>query len=147
MKSSLADMLQLCCSAHSNQFDKGGNPYALHPIAVMHMLNTDDEELQCIALGHDLIEDTFVTEELLRASRYSERVISGILALTKIKGQTYEEYKEAVFSNKDAMRVKMCDLRHNSDFTRLKGVTEKDFARMTKYMIFYNEIKERIQND
>lgn len=59
-------------------------------------------------------------------------------------GQTYEEYKEAVFSNKDAMLVKMADLRHNSDIRRLKGVTQKDIERMAKYNQFYLEIKARL---
>lgn len=57
----LSYMLALCTSAHRDQYDKGGQPYALHPLAVM--LNTD--ELRCIALGHDLLEDTHVTKRLL----------------------------------------------------------------------------------
>jgi DNA polymerase/3'-5' exonuclease PolX len=75
----------------------------------------------------------------------SERVIEGIRALTKMPGQTYEEYKEAVFANKDAMRVKMADLRHNTDVRRLKGVSEKDLARMAKYLQFFSEIKARLE--
>lgn len=143
----LSKMLALCVNHHEGQYDKGGTPYAFHPIAVMHMLGTDDEELKCIALGHDLIEDTRVDEELLWNQGFSKRVILGISALTKVKGQTYEEYKQAVFANRDAMIVKMADLRHNSDITRLKGVSNKDVDRMGRYMIFYNEIKERLKND
>lgn len=99
----------------------------------------------CIALGHDVIEDTKVTFQELRDAGISERVISGIQALTKQPGQTYEEYKETVFSNVDAMRVKMADLRHNTDVRRLKGVTEKDIARMAKYHQFFIEIKARLE--
>lgn len=146
MKNQLSNMLFYCVTFHTNQFDKGGNPYSFHPIAVMHMLNTDDEELQCIALGHDLIEDTIVSEESLRQEGFSERIIEGIIALTKQPGQTYEEYKQAVFANEDAMRVKLCDLRHNSDITRLKGVSEKDIARTGRYMKFYSEIKEKLHD-
>ena len=75
----------------------------------------------------------------------SERVIEGIRALTKIPGQTYDEYKQVVFSNRDAMVVKMADLRHNTDIRRLKGITEKDLARMAKYQMFYLELKERLE--
>ena len=137
----LDKMLLLSTNAHHGQFDKGGNPYILHPIRVMSFLKTDDEELQCIALGHDVIEDTKVTYADLRESGMSQRVIDGIRALTKQPGQTLEEYKESVFSNVDAMRVKLCDLRHNSDIRRLKGVTDKDIDRMSKYHKFYLEIQ------
>jgi len=140
----LNTMLVIATNAHSGQFDKGGNPYILHPLKVMHYLKSDDEELMCMALGHDVIEDTNVTYRDLRDAGISERVITGIHALTKQPGQTYDEYKECVFANPDAMLVKMADLRHNTDIRRLKGVTEKDIARMTKYHTFYMEIRARL---
>lgn len=140
----LDKMLVIVTNAHAGQFDKGGNPYILHPLKVMHYLKTDDEELMCIALGHDVIEDTSVTYKDLRDAGISERVIEGIRCLTKQPGQTYDEYKESVFSNKDAMLVKRCDLRHNTDIRRLKGVSEKDIARMAKYQMFYLEIQAKL---
>lgn len=140
----LNTMLVIATNAHAGQFDRGGNPYILHPLKVMHYLKSDDEELMCIALGHDVIEDTNVTYQDLRVANISERVIEGICALTKLPGQTYDEYKERVFANEDAMRVKMADLRHNTDIRRLKGVTEKDIARMAKYHTFFTEIKSKI---
>ena len=140
----LDKMLVICTNAHHGQLDKGGRPYILHPLRVMSYLKTDDEELQCIALGHDVIEDTKVTYADLREAGISERVIEGIRALTKQPGQTYDEYKEVVFASKDAMQVKLCDLRHNTDIRRLKGVTEKDIARMAKYHTFYLEIASRL---
>jgi (p)ppGpp synthase/HD superfamily hydrolase len=143
----LDKMLVLCTNAHHGQFDKGGRPYILHPLRVMSFLKTEDEELQCIALGHDVIEDTKTTYVDLRAAGISERVIEGIRALTKVPGETLDEYKARVFANKDAMEVKMCDLRHNSDIRRLKGVTEKDIARIAKYHQFYLEIKTRLELD
>lgn len=140
----LAQMLHIATTAHHGQFDRGGSPYILHPLKVMHYLKSDDEELMCMALGHDVIEDTSVTYKDLREAGMSERVINGIRALTKQPGQTYEEYKEGVFANEDAMRVKMADLRHNTDIRRLKGVTDKDIARMAKYHTFYMEIKAKL---
>lgn len=140
----LDKMLVIATNAHHGQFDKGGNPYILHPLKVMHYLKSDDEELMCMALGHDVIEDTDVTYKDLRDAGMSERVIKGITALTKQRGQTYEEYKEVIFGNPDAMRVKMADLRHNTDIRRLKGVTEKDLARVAKYHTFYLEIRARL---
>ena len=137
-------MLVIATNAHAGQFDRGGSPYILHPLRVMSFLKVDDEELQCIALGHDVIEDTSVTYKDLRDSGISERVITGIRALTKVPGETLDEYKERVFANPDAMAVKLCDLRHNTDIRRLKGVTEKDIARMAKYHTFYVELMARL---
>jgi hypothetical protein len=100
--------------------------------------------LQCIALGHDVIEDTKTTYKDLLDSGMSVRVVAGIRALTKLPGDTYEEYKERVFMNEDAMRVKLCDLRHNTDIRRLKGVTDKDLERIAKYQRFYLEIQSKL---
>jgi GTP diphosphokinase / guanosine-3',5'-bis(diphosphate) 3'-diphosphatase len=140
-------MLVIATNAHAGQFDKGGAPYILHPLKVMHYLKTDDEELQCIALGHDVIEDTKVTYKDLTDAGISKRVQAAIRLLTKQPGQTLDEYKEAIFSSKDAMLVKMADLRHNSDIRRLKGVTEKDLARIAKYQIFYTEIQAKLRDE
>lgn len=136
----LDKMLVIVTNAHHGQFDKGGTPYILHPLKVMHYLKSDDEELQCMALGHDVVEDTKVTYKDLRDAGISERVIEGIRALTKVPGETLDEYKARVFANRDAMLVKRADLRHNSDIRRLKGVTHKDLERMAKYHLFYLEI-------
>lgn len=140
----LNTMLVIVTNGHAGQFDRGGNPYILHPLKVMHYLKSTDEELMCMALGHDVIEDTSVTYKDLRDAGISERVINGIWRLTKQPGQTYDEYKECVFTSEDAMRVKLADLRHNTDIRRLKGVTEKDIARMAKYHTFYMEILSRL---
>lgn len=142
----LGKVLVLATNAHAGQFDRGGNPYILHPMKVMHYLKTTDEELQCIALLHDVIEDTNTTWEDLREIGCTSRVISAVRVLTKMPGQSYDEYKLEVFANLDAMRVKMADLRHNTDIRRLKGVTEKDIARMAKYNLFYLELASALSN-
>lgn len=141
----LAKMLVIVTNAHAGQFDKGGNPYVLHPLKVMHYLKSDDEELMCIALGHDVIEDTNVTFRDLRDAGMTERVIVGISGVTKMPGQTQEEYEDGVCSNVDCMRVKKADLRHNSDIRRLKGVTDKDIARIAKYMKFHARIDAKLK--
>lgn len=140
----LSAAIHIATNAHHGQFDKGGNPYILHPFAVMGLLESDDEELQCMALLHDVVEDTKTTYQELREAGMSDRVIDGVRILTKQRGQSYEEYKELVFSSKDAMLVKMADLTHNTDIRRLKGVAQKDIDRMTKYHIFYLEIRARL---
>jgi len=127
--------------AHANQYDKGGKPYILHPLAVMHKLRTVDEELMCIAILHDVVEDTDVTWQKLREEGMTDRIIEGVRCLTKIRGETYEEYKLKVKSNPDSIAVKKCDLQHNTDIRRLQGVTEKDIRRMERYFNFYIELK------
>jgi (p)ppGpp synthase/HD superfamily hydrolase len=142
----LNKMLVLATNKHAGQFDKGGNPYILHPIAVMHLLEQPDEELQCIALGHDMVEDCGVTYAELRDMGFTERIIEGIRSLTKVPGETYDEYKEKVKANPDGIRVKIADLRHNTDIRRLKGVSPKDMARMEKYFHFYMELTNLVMN-
>lgn len=137
----LNKMLVLATNRHAGQFDRGGNPYILHPLKVMYYLKSNDEELQCIALAHDLVEDTETTYTELREMGFTERIIQGIVTLTKVPGESYEEYKIRVKSNSDAVKVKMADLRHNTDVRRLKGVTDKDLARMEKYHRFYLELQ------
>jgi (p)ppGpp synthase/HD superfamily hydrolase len=110
----------------------------------MHYVKSDDEELQVIALGHDLVEDTDVTYAELRAMGFTERVIVGIRAMTKVPGETNDEYMDRIKACHDAIRCKLADLRHNSDIHRLKGVTAKDVARIEKYHKMFMELKELV---
>jgi (p)ppGpp synthase/HD superfamily hydrolase len=137
----LDDMLVLIATEFKGKRDKGGRPYALHCMTVMYFLKTDDVELQVIGLGHDLIEDTRITAEELRRRGYSERVIAGIVALSKRDGESGEEYFARVTANDDAILVKICDISHNTDIRRLKGLREKDFLRMQKYHHMYTALK------
>lgn len=135
--------ISLAVEAHANQFDKGGNPYILHCLKVMHYVKSEDEEVLAIAVLHDSFEDNKnMTVEYFIERGITERVIRGILALTKIPGESYNMYKAKVKANADAVLVKMADLRHNSDIRRMKGVTEKDVARIAKYMQFYSELRD-----
>src|SRR5574343_1394915 len=136
-KNVLAKAIAIASEKHMGQFDKGGMPYILHPLKVMHYLRSDDPELMAIAVLHDVVEDTDTTYEELLSRGMTARVIHGIRCLTKVAGETLDEYKAKVMSNPDAILVKKCDLRHNSDIRRLRGVTEKDIRRIEKYMKFY----------
>ena len=120
----LNKMLVLVTTEFDGIYDKQGKPYILHCLKVMYYLKTDDEELQCIGLGHDLVEDRkAITYAKLREMGFSERIILGIQAMTKIPGETEEEYLQRLLANPDAIRVKLADLRHNSDIRRLKGIS------------------------
>jgi len=128
--------------AHKGQRDRGGNPYNLHPEHVANSLCTDDEELFCIALLHDVIEDGGITDEMMSAHGMTPRVIAGVSALTKIPEQSLEEYKTTVMSNADATIVKRADLTHNMDLTRLKKITQKDIDRNLQYQRFLNQLNQ-----
>lgn len=145
----LSAAILLATNAHADQFDRGGTPYILHPLKVMYYLKTSDEELQCVAVLHDILEDTKTTKQDLVQHGMSQRVIDGVFSLTKLPGETLAEYKHRVFSNLDAMLVKKQDLRHNSDIRRLKNktVTEKDIDRLVKYQQFYLELENKLQEN
>lgn len=142
----LSTAIKIAVDAHDGQYDRGGNPYVLHVLKVMHYCKSQDEELLCIAVLHDTVEDSDVSWWDLREAGLSERVIAGVRALTKIPGQSYDEYREAVFANRDAMIVKLADLRHNCDIRRLKGVTVKDRERMARYHEFAFDIQQRLKD-
>lgn len=134
----LNKMLVLATVAHRGQLDKSGQPYILHPIAVMHLLYTTDEELQCIALGHDLIEDTDVTLWQLMDMDFTPRIVDAINMLSRIDGEPYATYKLRVKSNPDAVRVKLADLQHNLDPTRAHVISRSLHKR---YTTFYQELQ------
>ena len=141
----LSNAIHIATNAHHGQFDKGGKPYILHCFRVMNYLDTDDEELQCAALLHDVAEDTRITFQEMRESGITERVVEALKLLTKMPGQSYDEYKTGVLSSIDAMKVKKADLTDNSDIRRLKGITEKDIERTVKYQRFYMEIEAKLK--
>lgn len=134
----LSNMLMLATYKHAGQVDKSGQPYILHPLTVMQLLYTDDEELQCIALGHDLVEDTDISFYALENLGFSDRVVRAIYALTRPEGMIYVEYKEQVKTNPDAIRVKLCDLQHNLDPSR-KYVLP--FSLKRRYINFMHELR------
>lgn len=145
MKQMLNTAIVLAAHWHDGQYDKSGAPYILHVMKVMHYLKSDDEELNCIAILHDIVEDTAVELSALRFSGMSERVVKAVDILTKKANQTAEEYLNGILSNRDAMLVKKCDLRHNMDIRRLKGVSEKDIKRLEKYAKMYHRIEEELK--
>ena len=140
----LGKAIALASKMHELQKDKGGKPYILHPIRIMMRLaHTDDQELMSIAILHDVVEDCEeVTLRSLMEMGFSDRVVTGVSDLTRWAGQTYEEYIERCALNPDARTIKLQDLKDNSDITRLKGLSKKDFDRMKKYQRAYVYLKD-----
>lgn len=134
----LGKAIRIASEAFEHTKDKGGKPYIMHCLRVMFNLNSTDEELNCIAVLHDLVEDFGgdnheVAYGGLRAAGFSDRVINALRLLTHVKGVSYDDYIKQLAHNEDARRVKLADLKDNSDITRLKGLTKKDFDKMEKY--------------
>lgn len=126
--------ISIMAEAFKDRVDKGGMPYALHCLHVMNSVAVyNDEDLMIIAVLHDLIEDTDWTFDRLAALGFSERVRVGLAFLTHQEEVEYDEYIRNMVNSLDAVRVKIADLRHNSDITRIKGLRAKDFERIGKY--------------
>ena len=117
--------------AHLGQVDKAGEDYIKHPKKVASFVKTDEEK--AVAYLHDVIEDTELTLENLYEYDFSKEVIEAVDIITKKRGEDYQSYLNSVKKNKLARAVKLADLRHNSDLTRLTKVTEKDIERKEKY--------------
>lgn len=123
--------LDIAVEAHWEQLDKGGRPYLEHPVAVAHQM--DSTSAIVVALLHDVCEDSEVTFEELESAGFPYEIVSAIKAITKIQGEAYEDYLQRVKHNKLALIVKIADMNHNSDLSRLKVISEEDLKRKKKY--------------
>jgi len=138
-------------SIEEGQFDKGGNPYILHPLHLMHKL-LSDPQLATIAVLHDVIEDCEKYDiQMLKELGFSGRVTTALELLTHEDEDDYlKDYIVKISSNYDAIIVKQLDLEHNSCITRLKNkiVTERDMMRLEKYhtaFLFLTEAKDNFK--
>lgn len=122
--------LELATKAHFDQKDKAGKDYILHPITVASFMDTDEEK--AVAYLHDVVEDTSVSLEDL-SKVFSTDIVEAVDAITKRNNESYEEYLKRVSTNKIARKVKVSDMLHNMDLTRLPKITEKDIERVNKY--------------
>ena len=123
--------LKLCFEAHKTQTDKSGMPYVFHPFHLAEQMR--DEDTTVVALLHDVIEDTDNTLDDLRELGFEDRVISAIALMTHDDAVPYMEYVAEIKKNPIARAVKLADLRHNSDMTRLDTVSPWDEKRAKKY--------------
>jgi (p)ppGpp synthase/HD superfamily hydrolase len=124
--------MKLMYEAHAGQVDKSGIPYVFHPWHVAESM--EDEITCCAALLHDVAEDTAITLEDIVAAGMPEEVIHILRLLTHDSDEDYYDYIRRIGTDACASRVKLADLRHNSDLTRLDYVTEKDRQRHKKYL-------------
>lgn len=115
---------------HQGQTDKAGKPYIMHPEHIAKQVKTEDEKT--VAYLHDVVEDTNISIQTIR-ELFGETVAEAVQVLTKSPDDSYEDYIRKVKLNPLAKTVKIADLQHNSDLSRLSTVTDKDRKRVEKY--------------
>ena len=123
--------LKLCFEAHKEQTDKSGMPYVFHPFHLAEQMN--DEATTVVALLHDVVEDTAITFEDLEKQGFDDEIINALEFLTHDEKTPYMDYVAEIKKNSIAAKVKLEDLKHNSDLSRLSVIDEKALKRKEKY--------------
>ncbi|CAJ36424.1 bifunctional (p)ppGpp synthetase/guanosine-3',5'-bis(diphosphate) 3'-pyrophosphohydrolase [Methanocella arvoryzae] len=146
-KPSLEDVIILATQSHKGQRDRADLPYILHPLRVMMEMDPADEDAMIVAVLHDVVEDTSVTLSDLQSKGYPDNIVDALDCLTKrtnpaeagsgvydINGkERYSYYIRRIKQNPLATKVKIADLRHNSDLGRLRKVESWDLKRLDRY--------------
>jgi len=137
--------MRIAFEAHKNQLDKSGIPYIYHPIHLAEQMK--DEQTTCVALLHDVVEDAGITFEQLYAEGFSDEIVAAIKLMTHDDSVLYMDYIKLISTNPLATAVKLADLRHNSDLTRLDTVDERARERVEKYRKAINLLLECRQGE
>jgi len=124
--------IKIAFEAHGKQNDRSGIPYVLHPIHVAEQMK--DETTTIVALLHDVVEDTDVTLEDLKNDGFSQEVLDAVDVLTHKDGMKYLDYVRRLATNPIAKKVKVEDIKHNTDLTRTINPNDKIFKKMPVYM-------------
>ena len=132
--------MKLCFEAHKDQVDKSGMPYVFHPFHVAEQMQ--DEVTTTVALLHDVVEDTDYTLKDLSEMGFPQTVTDALALLTHDKSISYSDYVSSIKSNPVARAVKIADLKHNSDLSRLDIITDDDMTRIEKYRRSLNDLLE-----
>lgn len=125
--------VEIATLAHQGQVDKGGNPYISHPLAVA--AGVEGTVLKIVAVLHDVLEDSSYTADDLLAEGFPREVVEAVSILTHNKSDpvSYEEYICQVKQNPIACAVKIADITHNLDLSRIPNPTARDYERCEKY--------------
>ncbi len=123
--------MRIAFDVHREQTDKTGLPYIYHPIHLAEQMK--DEAAICVALLHDTVEDGNITLDFLRECGFTEEIVSAIALLTHDERVPYLEYVKSISTDPIAKTVKLADLKHNSDLSRMPVIDEKALSRYKKY--------------
>lgn len=129
--STLERAIEIAVQAHAGQVDKAGEPYILHPLRLMLAVNGMYPRMAAVL--HDVVEDSSVTIDNLKAEGFPIEVIEAVQALTKQKGESRIEAAKRASGNPISKAVKLADVADNMDITRIQHPTEKDYLRLKEY--------------
>ena len=129
--STLDRAISIASNAHKDQVDKAGSPYILHPLRVMFQVASVEEQI--VAVLHDTLEDSSVTLDDLRQEGFSTHILEALTCLTKIPGESYDQFISRVMPNSLARQVKIADIQDNMNLSRLPAIADKDLERLRKY--------------
>jgi (p)ppGpp synthase/HD superfamily hydrolase len=125
--------IAIAAEAHAGQVDKAGQPYILHPLRVMFRMNSTTERMAAVL--HDVVEDSAVTLEALKAEGFPPEVVSAVDALTKRQGESRLDAAHRAKMDPMARLVKLADNAENMDLSRIPEPTERDYARLEEYKL------------
>ena len=134
--------IDIAYNAHKEQRDKAGRPYFLHPVIVAQSMESESEI--CVALLHDVVEDSKITLAELEKI-FPPEITEAVNLLTHKKGIDYFDYIRAIKSNPIAKRVKLADLAHNLDKTRL--TSPEMLADYERRKTKYEHARQILNND
>ena len=137
--------LKLCFEAHKDQVDKSGLPYVFHPFHLAEQMTS--EETVTVALLHDVVEDTDYTISDLADMGFPPVITDALMLLTHDEAVPYLDYVAKIKENPVAKAVKLADLRHNSDLSRLDSIDEKALERKQKYIKAIALLEDAEPND
>ena len=130
--SSIERAITIALEAHQHKTDRNKRPYILHPLHVMHQMDSDVEMMAAVL--HDVVEDSAITLDDLRREGFASEVIDAVALLTHDKeAMSYEDYVLGLKSNPLARKIKLADLTHNMDLRRIERISDADLKRMEKY--------------
>jgi len=121
--------VELATSAHKGQTRWSGAPYIMHPLAVSGIVSKQfpgDEAARIAAVLHDVVEDTEISLDDLRAAGFSEDIVMAVDAVTKREGEKYCAFVFRAARHSVGRRVKIADIQHNlSDLSKDHGLRKK----------------------
>tara|TARA_R110000744_G_scaffold10369_11_gene32395 strand:- start:7900 stop:8337 length:438 start_codon:yes stop_codon:yes gene_type:complete len=126
----------LALKAHEGQTRRDGTSYFHNHILPVAMSFDEDRILQrTVAILHDIIEDTYVTAVILLEQGFSKQIVDAVVAITKIKGMSYDLYLAGVKANELSRQVKLKDMIHNLS----SDPTTKQMIKYGKGLVFLCE--------
>jgi hypothetical protein len=141
----LEKAIELAARHHAGQKDKEGQPYILHPIRVMQRV--EGEQAKIVAVLHDTLEDTGLTEADLRREGFGADVIAAVLAVTHRPGEPYADYVVRCKALEPARWVKVADLEDNARLDRaiLRHYSApRDYTRLHRYLLSYKFLTDAL---